>query len=607
MKVNFDSIRNQLLFSFLFFSFLFIIATAVSLAFVRRGEVIRNFRSDLSKFNYHITEQLRNELYFLLKEKNDSKYHLHGNSEALLLYQEEVVQVKHSFRSLCNHQQLASFHLREELDSVRSLLVNHTAIFDSILIYSRKRGFKDYGLIGKMRKSIHQLENNPRDIKMAEILSLRRHEKDFLLRRDSQYVQKLNLLGDSLLNRLNQSPDKNKEQIQLLNKYLAHFNELVLVNAKLGDFNEGGWFLKLQKSINQIENNLENMRIIAKQSEDRQIKKVNYLFIVSVVFFIVLSIVLSYYLAKWRSQPITQLARAFKNIKLNGKFEELKVDLSNPSRELKILFQSFSDLLSRLGNQFREIEEKTATLEKQNEELIKVNAELDKFVYSVSHDLRAPLASLLGLITLFKNETDPKEIKDNLRLQELCVKKLDFFIHDIIDLSRNSRLDVREHQIDFEVLINEIIDNQRFAEVNQETEKKIEIVQLEEFKSDYQRIYVILNNLITNAFRYSDQRKEKPYIKVYVRVDFDQVDISVEDNGIGIRPEHLGKIFNMFYRGTDLKSGSGLGLYITMETIKKLNGNIEVESVYGEGTIFKVRLPNLVKKKQPTLNLSLEE
>ncbi len=225
-------------------------------------------------------------------------------------------------------------------------------------------------------------------------------------------------------------------------------------------------------------------------------------------------------------------------------------------------------------------------------ELQKLNKELDRFVYSVSHDLRAPIASSLGLTALMKSEADLQTIYQYAQLQEKSLKKLDFFIKDILDYSRNRRQELEIKQVDLQRLINEILEMQSFQPHYESIKKVIEINANAPFWTDEKRISVILNNLISNALRYHNPRREKPFVQINAQIAEKEVIITIKDNGIGIQHEYLPKIFEMFYRATDSANGSGLGLYIVKETLDKMQGKIEVQSTYGEGTTFLLHLPN---------------
>jgi signal transduction histidine kinase/streptogramin lyase len=240
------------------------------------------------------------------------------------------------------------------------------------------------------------------------------------------------------------------------------------------------------------------------------------------------------------------------------------------------------------------VAQRTQELQQTNQELTQTNKELDMFVYSTSHDLRAPLTSLMGLINITRLEKDEMMRKTLLEMMEKSVQNLDKFIGDILDYSRNSRLQIIPEEIDFEKLIKEILNTLKFAQGSENIERILDIEQDEiSFKSDKTRLKIILNNLISNAIRYSDLDKEKPYIKVIIRTFLDRAIIKIEDNGIGIAKEYQSRVFEMFYRATERNTGSGLGLYIVRETAKALSSEITLQSELGKGTTFTLILPNL--------------
>ena len=234
-------------------------------------------------------------------------------------------------------------------------------------------------------------------------------------------------------------------------------------------------------------------------------------------------------------------------------------------------------------------------LKQTNKELKKTNAELDRFVYSASHDLRAPLTSLLGLLNLVELETSDPAILEYASLMERSIKKMDSFIHDIIDYSSNARLQPKWEQIDFDRLIENSMENLRYMPGADTIETKVHMDESHAFHSDPKRLNILFNNLISNSIKYHNFRQENPYIKISTSVSQDVAQISYEDNGIGIQEEHLGKIFDMFYRASDKSNGTGLGLYIVKETIDKLKGSIRVNSVAGRGTSFQITLPNQLR------------
>ena len=232
------------------------------------------------------------------------------------------------------------------------------------------------------------------------------------------------------------------------------------------------------------------------------------------------------------------------------------------------------------------------SLAEQNEELIKINKELDSLIYSVSHNLRAPLMSVLGLVNLAKFETSLDTIQHYHHMMEKSVHKLDDTLKEILEYARNARQEPQIEKIDFKALINETLDKMQFMVGVEKIRIRVTVIDPLPFYSDYYRISVILNNLISNAIKYHDDEKENCFFNISVTVKEKKALLIFQDNGIGINAGALDKIFDMFYRATNKTDGSGLGLYIVKEAVEKLRGDIKIESSLGIGTTFKIDIPN---------------
>ncbi len=229
----------------------------------------------------------------------------------------------------------------------------------------------------------------------------------------------------------------------------------------------------------------------------------------------------------------------------------------------------------------------------KNRELQKANAELDRFVYSASHDLRAPLTSLLGLINLSEITTDPSETKKYLTMMRGRILTLDQFIHDIIDYSRNERVELAFEEIELKKLVEEIVDGLKFTMGAERIKISLDIEDDLIINSDTNRMRMILSNLISNSIKYFDKRKDNPFIWIVAKRYDSTFNFIIEDNGIGIPTDRKDKIFDMFYKASERSVGSGLGLYIVKECVIKLNGEISISTALGEGSIFTVKLPQL--------------
>lgn len=228
----------------------------------------------------------------------------------------------------------------------------------------------------------------------------------------------------------------------------------------------------------------------------------------------------------------------------------------------------------------------------KNESLRKANQELDRFVYSVSHDLRSPLMSILGLVNLAKTKLHDNEAQEYLGMMESQVQKLDEFIHQLIDYYKSKHDDRPPVEIDMAQLIDSILtDFKHYPDregLNIDTSINLDA----HFRTNEMSLRLILNNLISNAIKFHrpDETQRNVGIKVYN--ENNMVCIEIADNGIGIDHESQNRIFEMFYRGTSRSFGSGLGLYIVKETARYLGGDVEIISELGKGSTFKVVLPS---------------
>lgn len=227
----------------------------------------------------------------------------------------------------------------------------------------------------------------------------------------------------------------------------------------------------------------------------------------------------------------------------------------------------------------------------QNLQLAKTNRELDRFVYSASHDLKSPLSSLKGLIDLASRSMTDEERQICFDHMKVSIRNMEDFIAEIIDYSRNARTEVKQERIILAAVCHQIIGELKFLEGAGSVQVHLQMDETLSVVTDPARLRVILSNVLGNAMKYRDPNKENQWVIVQAQMVSDKAIIEIKDNGLGIGPEHLGRIFEMFYRASENSQGSGLGLYIVQETLDRLKGKIRVQSVLGEGTTFQIELP----------------
>ncbi len=232
---------------------------------------------------------------------------------------------------------------------------------------------------------------------------------------------------------------------------------------------------------------------------------------------------------------------------------------------------------------------------KKNEELKKINTELDNFVYSVSHDLRSPLLSIKGILELIKKTADLDEKSNSyLNMAQISASRLDVTIQEILEYSKNARFELQLEEFDIQEMVKLIFNDLLYSDSVGVT-LQIDIAGSPIIYSDKLRLNTLLRNLIGNSFKYKRNDIDDCFVKFKLISNKEMYVIQVIDNGIGISERSIGKVFDMFYRGTKISMGTGLGLYICKEIVNKLKGTISVQSKVNNGTLIEISIPKLIQ------------
>ena len=254
-------------------------------------------------------------------------------------------------------------------------------------------------------------------------------------------------------------------------------------------------------------------------------------------------------------------------------------------------YAGFIGLSELIFNSFIGIGMVTWLLEDEREKLKKANKQLDSFLYSTSHDLRSPIASILGLTNLAKMELKDDTSLTYFSMIESRIKKMDSVIADILQLARTTKAELKIEKIDFNRLSQEVIADVKFNKGARAINLRYTPDPSFVFYSDYTQLTIIVGNLISNAVKYHNLEQADPFISVQFFAKLREVVIEIGDNGTGIEKEFQEKIFDMFFRASTQFEGTGLGLYITTEAASKLGGQISVQSELGKGSTFILKLP----------------
>ncbi len=296
-------------------------------------------------------------------------------------------------------------------------------------------------------------------------------------------------------------------------------------------------------------------------------------------------------------------------------FEKVKEDFPNPTRILLTAYTSSQTVIDAVNkghidrylmkpwdpiliestiNSCYQMFLTRVELQDKNEELKRTNEELNRFVYSVSHDLRAPLMSLLGLIHLVRIEEKPQEQGQFFDLMEKSVHKMDNYIQTTLEYYRNFKSEITVETIDVKTLVNELTES--LKSYNDHVEFVTEVDESIDSVTDKMRLKIIIGNILSNAVKYG--RKPDHVGDVIIELSATKTDgeliVKVKDYGVGIPKDELTKIFDMFYRSStnQTSKSTGLGLYLVHDAVSKVKGKIEVDSQVDTWTEFTVTIPD---------------
>ncbi|MDA1121026.1 MAG: HAMP domain-containing sensor histidine kinase [Bacteroidetes bacterium] len=269
-------------------------------------------------------------------------------------------------------------------------------------------------------------------------------------------------------------------------------------------------------------------------------------------------------------------------------------DFSTLYTALNVVQDNVFEMIQQYKSLNAELEHKvtlrTVELQNKNNQLEKVNRELDVFLHSTYHDLKRPLDSIHSMIKLLREDYFDMEFDDSLQMIEKSVKKLEAFIKEIANYAKNKSESVALVKINLKDLIENAIEEE-IVSLDEKPEFTTSYDLNSDLYTDSFRLNLIVANIVSNATKFA-KNSETHKVDVSVLIDKDKSVIKVKDSGVGIPPEYYHKIFNPFFRSNTPNAGSGLGLYIAKQAAEKIGANIDFDS-NESGTEFIIEVPNL--------------
>lgn len=326
----------------------------------------------------------------------------------------------------------------------------------------------------------------------------------------------------------------------------------------------------------------------------------NNLLRISIILLLIVAVI-AIVVARTVSRPIQTLTSTSSEIA--GGNLKARVDIRTED-EIGELAQSFNQMTDKLVKAKEDVEQKNAEIEVQKKMLEQVNKELDSFVYTASHDLRAPLRGISSFASFLEEDYAKKfdaQGKDYLKEIREGTDRMNQLIEDLLMLSRISRIKNPYEEVNIIQMLNAVIKRIEFDIKEKKVDLRIQR-DMPTIRCDRIKLSEVFLNLINNAIKFSSKNnKENPRVEVGYVLEGDFHKFYVKDNGIGIEPKYHSQVFGIFKRLHTAKEyeGTGAGLSIVKRVIDDHGGRIWIDSDVGKGATFYFTIPkDLIEKKK---------
>ena len=584
-NTNYNSFRSKIILSFL--AFILVLFTWIAFYFYinMRQKRLQEISNNITAIQNEFSQSNRFLQNFILSGFHDSNFYSSKNQKDIDKFLANQKEVNAKLSQIVVESKRTGISLDQHLSAL-STLNNH--LTDSVKILKDlyfKKGYKDFGAEGRMRNFAHQLEEKSL-ISEFQILTLRRHEKDFLIRGDVAYADKFNLLIGTLI------PNHASDSVtyNTLVNYKNNFNELVLYSNKLGVLKNEGVYRGVQNIIDQLFLQYNATSHAAEKDVDQLKGNFSSILIAVSLLLIGVVVLISMYLSKLLSRDILELnKRMFDFIESDFKEDETALPSFTPKiSEINELNTHFLLLKKNLRKTIKHLE--TSFSEAKNALDYK-----SAFLANMSHEIRTPLNGVIGMISILKDTPLTVIQKDHLQTADYSARHLLELVNGILDYSKMDAGKMELEAIPFN--LKEVVEKMLKMFEYKLIEKNLKLKLDFQFSTDNKvvgdptRLQQILINLINNAIKFTNEGSVCLSITQLVKYDqYQRLRFSIQDTGIGISPEKISGLFEAFKQADSSISrnfgGTGLGLTISKQLIDLMSGELMVNSKVNVGSDF---------------------
>jgi class 3 adenylate cyclase len=368
----FSTFRHRLLFWFFVFISTNLITVGLSLRYLESRKKVEETTRQLENVNSLVLRWTNQQQNFFSYDTKSDVYFSSGKSSYLAQYEGLHEEVLNQLRALRE-----TLPFSRSFDATSSQIHQTDSVFSQLRTLIEERGYKNYGLEGAMRKEAHWLENKS-SLPAESILTLRRHEKDYIIRNEAIYVDRFNLICDKIA-----QSQSDSTKIHLL-RYQGLFNRLVELDRVSGIKDNSGLKEKLDSLLKLMEQSLHELGLQSKAKEQRELRELNYFFggLIAVLF--IAGILVSYVIATRLTRPlkdltffITRFVDSNFTVEEDNPFIRTKDEIGKLTRNFTVMK---NEVITRLKFFKQKVDERTEELAQANKKLIKLNEAHRRFV-----------------------------------------------------------------------------------------------------------------------------------------------------------------------------------------------------------------------------------
>lgn len=556
----------------------------------RKVDHLNNFTYNSYRISQEFTSNIKNFQTFLLSGYKGKDFYIHHNQKDLKRYIDHLKSQKKEIDLLFKESKELNIGSNPTMTAVSKEIDHLYTIVNQFKEIALIRGFKDYGIEGKMRTQAHFLEENS-SLNKITLLQFRRHEKDYLLRSDATSIKKF----ESLFHQTLKEKNIDAATQQVLIDYKSNFDALVRLSSQLGVSENQGLYKKINQSNGFIESSFVQIISHNKKRINELKETLFYVQLCQTLLMALIALLLCIYISKYFTKDIQLLSLDISNY-IKSNFKEPVSNLNHDSsiREVDFLLKSYGILKEKLS-------ENIIFLEKKTEQANKTAAFKTQFLANMSHEIRSPLNGVIGMLNMLKTSSLNSEQTEHIEIAEHSANHLLGIVNMILDHSKMEagKMKLEHYPIHLKKELSKLIRLFEYR-INDENIKLHFIYDpkiINNILGDNLRLQQVLINLIDNAIKFTSQGDVKLEVNLLHQTDDVQyVNFKIIDSGIGIDADKTEQILLAFEQAdlttTRKYGGTGLGLTISNQLVELMGGSkLNIMALVTGGSCFSFEIP----------------